>query len=300
MFDEQKYREACASLHASEDMIKEIFAMAEARNNKKNALTRRGFILAATVVLALALGITASAHLGLWDWIIDAHRDADTRQRGAIAREAAEQASGQELELDDTALELDKGILYSFDGKERENADPAAQVQVDETGRITWLDLRQLYPYPQPDDCPEEYTIPLTGVDGVETEHFLADRYLAEVVYPDRDAYNEKVQSAAREALDAWRQEGYIEACAEDVDLIYFANFNAGSAMVDVLMKNGDVYVLFLQPDDFTPTGFLLHTAEAQSTYEHNDFPALFDAVRSDTLDDYYAARQADFAEGVG
>lgn len=291
-----------SKLHASEDTIQEVINMKQQRENKKAFGAKQIFVIAAAVVLAIALAVSATAHYGLWDWIISPDRDADTQERGEIAQKVIEQAMGTEMEMANEALEdNDRGVSYYFYSEELENSLAKASVQVDESGRITMLDMRSFYPYPQPEDCPEEYIY--HGFDpyaNEETVRFLADLYLAEVVYPDSVAYNESIQDAARYALDYLHQEGYIEATSMDADIIQFRYFNAGSAWIEILMQNGDVYVLFLTPDDLEPTGFVLHTAEMLESYEHNSFYEMFDAVKNSTLDEYDAKQEAEFANGVG
>ena len=285
------------------DLVDEVIAERnKAKKTRRVMGRRRVAVIVLAAVLALALAFTVLACTGLWDWIISIHRDPDTERRGEIAQETAEKITGEEVIIDETALDLDNGILYYFYTQELQDNLRQAQVQVDENGRITWLDLRLFYPYPQPENCPDKYIRHLrTKLDGGEEfEFFLADQYLSEVVYPDRDAYNERVQDAARYALNYLYQEGYIEANAEDADLIFFEYFNAGSACVDVLMKNGDVYVLFLLPEGLEPAGFLLHPAEELAAMEHERFTALFDAVRNGTLEKYEDAQQAAFENGEG
>ena len=285
------------------DMVDEVLA---ARNSEKitNRIMGRRRIAAIIIaaVLMLALAFTVMAYTGIWDWIISIHRDPDTERRGEIAQDTAEKFTGEELIIDETALDLENGVFYYFYTQELQEKMREALVQVDGNGRITWLDLRLFFPYPQPENCPDKYIRHLrTKLEGGEEfDFFIVDQYLSEVVYPDRDAYNERVQDAARYALNYLYQEGYIEANAEDADLIYFEYFNAGCACVDVLMKNGDVYVLFLLPDGLEPAGFLLHPVEELAAMEHERFTALFDAVRNGTQEEYEDARQAAFENGEG
>ena len=81
-----------------------------------------------------------------------------------------------------------------------------------------------------------------------------------------------------------------------------FNRFNGGSAWVNVLMKNGDVLAVFLQPDDMTPQGFMLRTA---AEIDGNGWRAQYDAefafVANHALEEFRAAQQAEYAvNGVG
>ena len=60
--------------------------MANSMSTHKSHVTRRAAIMVAAAILALVLATGAMAHFGLWDWLISAHRDADTQQRGEIAQ----------------------------------------------------------------------------------------------------------------------------------------------------------------------------------------------------------------------
>lgn len=305
MNDKEKIQRALSGIHASEELLEEVISMANSMNTHKPHVTRRIGIMVAAAILALALATGAMAHFGLWDWLISAHRDADTEQRGAIAQTAVEQLTEQKVEMQETAEEMDSGIIYQFSVPDWEDKAQRALVQVDDTGRITWLDLRKLYPYVKPEDCPPEYLTTLSQLDfntmeiieGSEREHFLADNYLAEVAYPDFYAYNALVQEPVRTAIDFYQSKGYLEAGSDDIKLICFSRFNGGSAWVNVLMKNGDVLAVFLQPDDMTPLGFMLRTAEE---IDRNGWQAQYDAeftaVADHTMEEYRAAQQAEYA----
>ena len=133
-------------------------------------------------------------------------------------------------------------------------------------------------------------------------EVFYADMYLPQVAYPDSYAYNDRIQSPARDAIDFLHDEGYIGVCAEDVEFLCFDVFNGGSAQVDALMKSGDIYHIYLQPDDLTPTGFMLRTAEELDANGWRErYDELFESVRDHTLEEYRGLLQAEYAaNGVG
>ena len=102
--------------------------------------------------------------------------------------------------------------------------------------------------------------------------------------------------------MDFYQNKGYIEAGTADIEMVCFSRFNSGSAWVNVLMKNGDVLAVFLQPDDMTPLGFMLRTSEE---IDRNGWQAQYDAeftaVANHTLAEYHAAQQAEHAaNGVG
>ena len=103
-------------------------------------------------------------------------------------------------------------------------------------------------------------------------------------------------------ALDFLHAEGYIEVNSADVEYLCFDVFNGGSAQIDALMKNGDIYHIYLQPDDLTPTGFMLRTAEELDSHGWRErYDALFEAMRDHTREKYRGAQQAEYtANGVG
>ena len=310
MTAKERIQEALSEIRASETLLEEVVAMTNRTDTQHPHLVRRTVIFVVAALLALALATGAMAHFGLWDWIISAHRDADTEQRGEIAQAAVEELTEQKAEMQETAEEMENGIIYHFSVADWEDKAQRALVQVDDIGRITWLDLRELSPYAKPEDCPPEYLTTLSQLDfhtleiieGSEREHFLADSYLSEVAYPDFYAYNALVQEPARTAIDFYQSKGYIEAGSADVDLVCFSRFNGGSAWVNVLMKNGDILAVFLQPDDMTPLGFMLRTAEEiDGNGWRESYDKEFEAMRSRTLEEYRSAKQAEYAAtGVG
>lgn len=310
MNDKERIQKALSGIHASDELLEEVFSMVNSMNFHKSHFTRRAAILVAAAILALALATSAMAHFGLWDWLISTHRDADTQQRGEIAQGAVEDLTEQKVEMQETAEEMDSGIIYHFSVADWEDKAQRALVQVDDAGRITWLDLRELYPFAKPEDCPPEYLTTLSQLDfntmeiieGSEREHFLADNYLSEVAYPDFYAYNVLVQEPARTAVDFYQSKGYIKAGSTDIELVCFSRFSGGSAWVNVLMKNGDVLAVFLQPDDMTPQGFMLRTAaEIDGNGWRAQYDAEFASVANHALEEFRAAQQAEYAvNGVG
>lgn len=316
MTEREQIQRAMAVLHASDGCIQEAMRMAERQTKKDWRIGRRIAAAAAAAVLALALAAGAMAHFDLWGWIVSLHRDAETQRRSVAAQEAVEQFIFQtenaspEVVIDETVLDLENGYTYAFSVPEWEENAGKAYVQVDDTGRIVWLDLRALYPYPRPTDCPPEYVGTLFDMDfknmepieGTQREVFYADRYLSETAYPDRDAFNERIQEPARTAIRFLHDEGYVAVSDADVDYLCFDLFNGGSAQVDVLMKNGDIYHIYLLPDDLTPTGFLLRTAEELDREGwRGHYDALFAAARAQALEDFHNALQAEAAaNGVG
>ncbi len=310
MNDKERIQRALSGIHASDEMLEEVISMTNSMNTHKSHVTRRVAIMVAATILALALATGAMAHFGLWDWLISAHRDADTEQRGEIAQAAVEQLTEQKVEMQETAEEMDSGIIYQFSVADWEDKAQRALVQVDDAGRITWLDLRELSPYAKPEDCPPEYLSTLSQLDfntmeiieGSEREHFLADNYLSEVAYPDFYAYNALVREPARTSVDFYQSKGYIKAGSTDIELVCFSRFSGGSAWVNVLMKNGDVLAVFLQPDDMTPQGFMLRTAaEIDGNGWRAQYDAEFASVANHALEEFRAAQQAEYAvNGVG
>jgi len=330
MNEQTQIRNALGVLHASGDCIQEVLSMAEKQKSRGGTrLTRRFALIAAAAVLILSLAFAAAAHNGMWDWLVSLHRNAETEQRGAIAREAAErfvqQAPGAgdaasvgtdtekpapELVMDETVFDLENGYTYRFSVPEWERSAGNAYVQVDDAGRITWLDMRMLYPYPKPENCPQEYMGELFDLDaetmepieGSQREVFYADLYLREVAYPDPDAYNDRIRKGALEAVDFLPDEGYLDFGSGDVAFLCFDMFSGGSAQIDALMDNGDICHIYLQPDDLTPTGFLLRTAEELDGKGWRErYDALFEAARNHTQAEYRDTKQAEYAAtGVG
>jgi len=317
MTEQEQIQKAMAVLHASDDCIREVMQMVERKTRNSRHISKRIVVVGLAAVLALALAAGAMAYFDLWGWIVDLHRDAETEQRGAAAQEAVEQFLQQtepaapEIMIDETVLDLENGYTYKFSVLEwKENAGKA-YVQVDDTGRITWLDLRALYPYPKPENCPPEYVGTLYDAIDPQTmqpdertarEVFYADMYLPQVAYPDSYAYNDRIQSPARDAIDFLHDEGYIGVCAEDVEFLCFDVFNGGSAQVDALMKNGDIYHIYLQPDDLTPTGFMLRTAaELDANGWRERYDMLFEAMQAHGFEQYRDAQREEYAgNGVG
>lgn len=333
MTEKEQIQKAMAVLHASDDCILEVMQMAEKNTYHGRHLGKRAAAVALVAVLALALAAGALAYFDPWGWISNLHRDAETERRGEIAQEAVEQfiqrkpdaaepsasipadtdmeTAKPEVRIDETVLDLENGYTYKFSVAEwKENAGKA-YVQIDETGRITWLDLRALYPYPKPENCPPEYLGTLYDaidpktmqpIESTKREDFYADLYLPQIAYPDAYAFNNRIQEPARAALDFLYGEGYIEVNSADVEYLCFDVFNGGSAQIDALMKNGDIYHIYLQPDDLTPTGFMLRTAEELDSHGWRErYDALFEAMRDHTLEEYRGAQQAEYtANGVG
>ena len=93
-----------------------------------------------------------------------------------------------------------------------------------------------------------------------------------------------------------------IGVCAEDVEFLCFDVFNGGSAQVDALMKNGDIYHIYLQPDDLTPTGFMLRTAaELDANGWRERYDMLFEAMQAHGFEQYRDAQREEYAgNGVG
>lgn len=316
MTEQEQIQKAMAVLHASDDCIREVMQMVERKTRNSRHISKRIVVVGLAAVLALALAAGAMAYFDLWGWIMDLHRDAETEQRGAAAQEAVEQFLQQtepaapEIMIDETVLDLENGYTYKFSVPEWESNVGQAYVQVNDTGRITWLDLRALYPYPKPENCPPEYVGTLFDLDyktmepveGTQREVFYADRYLPEVAYPDFYAYNDRIQTPALTAIDFLHDEGYIDVRAEDVEFLCFDMFNGGSAQVDALMRNGDIYHIYLQPDDLTPTGFMLRTAEELDSQGWRErYDELFEAVQSHDFEAYRDAQRTEYASaGVG
>ena len=310
MKDREKIQKALSGIHASEDLLEEVYSMANHLSSHNRHFVRHVGRIVITAILALALATGAVAYFGLWDWIINVHRDADTEQRGEIAQEVIEQFSDRKMKIQETAEKMDNGIIYHFSVADWEDKEGQALVQMDDTGRITWLDLRELYPYPKPENCRPAYLRTIAQMDfnslqlmeGTETELFLADHYLSEVVYPDFYGYNDRIQEPARIAINFYHSKGYLDATAEDIAKICFECFNGGCAWVNVLMKNGDIISVFLQPDDMTPLGFLLRTAEElDSNGWRSRYDEEFAAIDNHTLEDYRAEKQSEYAaNGVG
>ena len=317
MTEQEQVQKAMAVLHASDDCIREVMQMAEKKMRYNRHISKRIVVVGLAAVLALALAVGAMAYFDLWGWIVDLHRDVETEQRGVVAQEAVEQflqqteTAAPEIMIDETVLDLENGYTYKFSVPEWKEKVGKAYVQVDDTGCITWLDLRALYPYPKPENCPPEYVGTLYDALDPQTmqpdertarEVFYADMYLPQVAYPDSYAYNDRIQSPARDAIDFLHDEGYIGVCAEDVEFLCFDVFNGGSAQVDALMKNGDIYHIYLQPDDLTPTGFMLRTAEeldANGWRERYDM--LFVAMQAHGFKQYRDAQREEYAvNGVG
>ena len=291
-----------------------------------------------TVIAVTALSITALAYSGLMGWILpdrdaetkqmsesaqdalsnfaglttpsDESRDVgiaidEERDREDIAVDAANRFSGQvtvawpEITLSDYAMEYEDGaVLFYFSPGENTSLKGSISVQVSKEGAVTGIDLRQAIPYPQPEDCPEEYTGRAIDMDGNEIDVFYADYYLPTVTYPDRSVYAPKAEAAAAEAMAQLYENGFIAADPSTVDIIYFENFNGGAAWVDVLMENGDVYCLFLQPDGFSILGFDLRTTEQLAAGNGN--ADLYEALRNGTLEEYQKQQQELYATSVG
>ena len=310
MNDKERIQRALSGIRASDELLEEVISLTNSTISHKTNVTRRVAIMVAAAILALVLATGAMAHFGLWDWLISTHRDADTQQRGEIAQGVVEKLTEQKVEMHETAEEMENGIIYHFSVADWEDKAQRALVQVDDAGRITWLDLRELYPFARPEDCPPEYLTTLSQLDfntmetieGSEREHFLADNYLSEVAYPDFYAYNVLLQEPARTAVDFYQSKGYLDAGSAVIELVCFSRFSGGSAWVNVLMKNGDILAVFLQPDDMTPLGFMLRTAEEiDSNGWRAQYDAEFAAIANQTLEEYRAAQQAEYAvNGVG
>ena len=333
MTEKEQIQKAMAVLHASDDCIQEVMQMAEKNTYHGRHFGKRAAGVALAAVLALALAAGALAYFDPWGWISNLHRDAETERRGEIAQEAVEQfiqrkpeaaepsasipadtdmeTAKPEVRIDETVLDLENGYTYKFSVAEwKENAGKA-YVQIDETGRITWLDLRALYPYPKPENCPPEYLGTLYDaidpktmqpIESTKREVFYADLYLPQIVYPDAYAFNNQIQEPARAALDFLHGEGYIEVNSSDVEYLCFDMFNGGSAQVDALMKNGDIYHIYLQPDDLTPTGFMLRTAEELDANGWRErYDELFESVQGHGFEKFRDARRDEYAgNGVG
>lgn len=275
------------------------------QETRTRRIGKKAVVLALAAALVAALAVTAAAYSGIWDWIIRPDRDADTIARGEIAQTAVEQAVGAEMEMAEIAAELDDGIQYRFYSEDLTGGYASATATVNEAGRIIALDVSAAFPYPEPEEYPDDFIrYTSSSIDGPFLPTFDSQRWLMEVAYPDRDAYNEKIQGLAPLAVDWLYGQGWLEASGKDIDLIYFEYFMPDFAFVDVLMQNGDLYFLYLLPDDGAPVGFYLRPAEELQALEDghtvNTPYQKLEAVRNGTLDEWQAAWQEELANSPG
>ena len=216
----------------------------------------------------------------------------ETLAQNAVGRLFAqlENNSLPELKLSDFAMETDDGtITFYFSPGDNPLYERSILVTISSDSEIFGIDLRNACPYPQPKNCPDEYIVRMTHLSsGIEHDFFNSDAYLLEVAYPnmaDRATYSSNAEAAAENAMAQLYENGFISAKPDEIEIIYFETFNGGAAWVDVLMKNGDVYCLYLQPDDFSILGFALRTKEQLAAGNGN--AALYSALRNGTLEEY-------------
>lgn len=206
------------------------------------------------------------------------------------------------ITLSDFAGEAKDGtITFYFNPGDDPLYERSITVSVSADGDVTGIDLRAACPLIPPQDCPPEYIVRGTHTSGIEYDHFNSDAYLLEVVYSDtadRANYSLQAEAAAEKAMEQLFENGFISADPSGIHLIYFETFNGGAAWIDVLMENGDVYCLFLQPDDFSILGFDLRTTEQLAAGQGN--ARLYEALRNGTLEEYQQQQKELIAGGVG
>lgn len=265
---------------------------------------KRFTLILIAAVLVTALTATALAYSGVLRYF----RVSEESGAGEQAEEALDilnEFAGEDtgMESDDTALEYPTGeTLYFFERYEDAVRTGTAYVELDsETGKIHWLDLRDMYGYQEPEDCPEEYISNgwiRDGEEKIPNRMFLADAYLNEVAYPDTTDYAPLAEAAALDAMTELLDGGFIDADLDTIQRTRFDMFNGGAANVYVLMEGGDAYHVFLHSDDFSCLGFILFTPE--TLVAGNGPKDDLEALRNGTMEEYEAAQAEAYANAVG
>jgi len=339
MYDEKMFKETFAAIKASEDTLTEVLKMTTKKRRNTIISSKRVLVAIITAVLVVALSVTAMAYSGLLGWIfVDRDQTTQQHSETAqnILNDFTAIMQGQDIDAEDSMVstaddlnspeniannaaswladQIEQGamVISEFAGESKDGIvtyyfspgdDPiyyrSIRVEISADGLLYGIDFRAAYPYPQPENCPEEYTDRATYVsDGKEHDVFYQDLYLSQAGYPDSDAYRALAEPAAFDAMTLLVDSGFINADLNTIEVIYFQCFNGGAAWVDVLMENGDNYCLFLQPDDFRPLGFMLFTPERLACGDGN--AALFEALRNGTVEEYWEKQRESYANGVG
>ena len=335
MYDKKIFKETFSTIKASEGTLMEVLNM---RNNKKIRNKRTVIVLATAIMLmvftvtALAysgmlgwiftdrddetkqLGETAQDALNSFtDSEANAENQAqasatdeddrqETRARNAVSWLAGQlkNSSLSEIKLSDYAMAEDDGaITFYFSPGDDPLYERSIDVRVSADGDVTGIDLRAAQPYPIPENCPDEYIVRLTHLSsGIEYEHFNRDAYLLEVAFPDTTLYAPQAEAAAIIAMEQLYENGFIAANPSEIELVYFESFNGGAAWIDVLMENGDVCCLYLQPYDFGVMGFDYRT-KARIDAGNGNAP-LYEALRNGTIEEYQRRQEKLYAISVG
>ncbi len=257
-------------------------------------------VLVAAVITSI-LAISAIAYSGGLRNIIVSGKP-ETAKQAEDAMSALNDFVGGEIGLENSEYAVQSNFgstLFYFENYEETVENKLALVKTDDkTGCIYWLDLRMAFPYSVPKDCPAEYISNTQDLDGNQQTVFYADEYLTQVKYSDRDSYALIVEDAVYDIMKELKENGFINVDLSTIETTYFEMFNGGSANVAVLMKNGDAYRVFMHPDSLECLGFMLLTKQE---LEANNGPgALYDALRNGTVEEYTAAQQESFSNGVG
>lgn len=226
------------------ERVKEITMKKIKSETKQHVRRPMGLILAATLCVVLVVGAYAGGIL--------TGKDLAKHDLSLFAGKDAGEAMREEY--------LDNGIQNSvtqfFFGRHK-------SVSYYENGDIMGLDNRTLND--------KEYRPVMTDAEAA--------------------AYADKAESIALDVLDSLHENGYIKGDSNGVESCFcndFAGsqtiFNGNAVWVNVLMKDGSAYALFLSTEDFSSQGFLYFDAEtAPKMYD-----GVYTAMHNGTLEQYW------------
>lgn len=133
----------------------------------------------------------------------------------------------------------------------------------------------------------------------IDTRDRLGKRYCPHMSDEVAAAYADMVETIAPGVLDDLHDAGYVKGTSSDVESCFCNDFegsstifNGNAVWVDVLMKDGSAYALFLDPDDFTSRGFMYFDAETAPKM----YAGVYTAMHNDTLEEYWY----DIRHGIG
>lgn len=126
---------------------------------------------------------------------------------------------------------------------------------------------------------------------GMDNRKVTKEEYHPNMSQAAAAAYADMVETIAPGVLDTLHEKGYVKGNSSGVERCFCNDFdgsgtifNGNAVWVDVLMKDGSAYALFLDPEDFSSQGFLYFDAEtAPKMYD-----GVYTAMHNDTLEQYW------------
>lgn len=117
------------------------------------------------------------------------------------------------------------------------------------------------------------------------------EEYRPAMTEAEAEAYSSAAETAALGVLDILHEKGYVKGTGADVECCFCNDFdgagtifNGNAVWVDVLMKDGSAYALFLDPEDLSSRGFLYFDAETAPKM----YGGVYTAMHNGMLEQYW------------